>query len=143
MPSRSHTLQLYVLLRLLPLIPSMKPSVTAWKSFSWRCRHQHQPRRNIRAFTSETAITVTNLTHTQDRTLGNFLVNGVAFDPPTVPVLLQILSGTKNASELVPAGSIYGLQRNKSVELTIPAVAVGAPVSIRASTIDGPSPFLY
>ncbi|KAN0136672.1 laccase [Lactarius tabidus] len=68
-----------------------------------------------------------NLDVTFDRTLGNFLVNGVAFDPPTVPVLLQILSGTKNASELVPAGSIYGLQRNKSVELTIPAVAVGAP----------------
>lgn len=64
---------------------------------------------------------------TFDRTQGNFLVNQVAFVPPSVPVLLQILSGTKNASDLVPAGSIYGLQRNKSVELTIPAGAVGGP----------------
>jgi iron transport multicopper oxidase len=59
-----------------------------------------------------------------------FLVNGVTFVPPTVPVLLQILSGAKNASQLVPAGSIYGLGLNKSVELTVPAGAIGAPVSV-------------
>lgn len=50
--------------------------------------------------------------------------------PPTVPVLLQILSGAKSASELLPTGSVYGLDPNKSVELTIPAGAVGGPVSI-------------
>ena len=49
--------------------------------------------------------------------------------PPPVPVLLQIMSGAKNASDLLPAGSIYGLGANKSVELTIPAGAVGGPVS--------------
>ncbi|KAN0114014.1 laccase [Russula decolorans] len=56
-----------------------------------------------------------------------FLVNGVSFVPPTVPVLLQILSGTKNASDLLPKGSVYGLEPNKSVELTIPGGAVGGP----------------
>ncbi|KAH9990789.1 Cupredoxin [Russula vinacea] len=56
-----------------------------------------------------------------------FLVNGVIFEPPTVPVLLQILSGAKNASQLLPARSIYGLDANKSVELTIPGGAVGGP----------------
>ena len=60
-----------------------------------------------------------------------FQVNGVSFEPPTVPVLLQILSGAKNASDLLPAGSIYGLEPNKSVELTIPGGAVGGPVSVR------------
>lgn len=57
-----------------------------------------------------------------------FTVNGVSYDAPTVPVLLQILSG-RNVSELVPSGSIYGLQANKSVEITIPATAgaVGGP----------------
>ncbi|KAN0114011.1 laccase C [Russula decolorans] len=57
-----------------------------------------------------------------------FTVNGVSYDAPTVPVLLQILNGA-NVSELVPAGSIYGLEANKSVELTIPATAaaVGGP----------------
>ncbi|KAI0258275.1 laccase [Gloeopeniophorella convolvens] len=56
-----------------------------------------------------------------------FLVNGVSFEPPTVPVLLQILSGAKNASDLLPAGSIYGLDAGKSVELTIPGGAIGGP----------------
>jgi iron transport multicopper oxidase len=60
-----------------------------------------------------------------------FEVNGVSFKPPSVPVLLQILSGTTNASDLLPAGSIYGLGRNKTVELTIPGGAVGGPVSVR------------
>jgi iron transport multicopper oxidase len=60
-----------------------------------------------------------------------FLVNGASFEPPTVPVLLQILSGAKKASDLLPAGSIYGLDPNKSVELTIPGGAIGGPVSVR------------
>jgi hypothetical protein len=34
-----------------------------------------------------------------------------------------------NASDLLPAGSIYGLEANKSVELTIPALALAGPVS--------------
>ncbi|KAI0294023.1 laccase C [Multifurca ochricompacta] len=58
---------------------------------------------------------------------GQFTVNGVAFEPPSVPVLLQILSGTQNASDLLPSGSIYGLEANKSVELTIPALIVAGP----------------
>jgi len=56
-----------------------------------------------------------------------FEVNGVSFEAPSVPVLLQILSGAQKASDLVPAGSIYGLDRNKSVELVIPGGAVGGP----------------
>ncbi|KAH9963959.1 laccase [Lactifluus volemus] len=56
-----------------------------------------------------------------------FDMNGTPFRPPTVPVLLQILSGAKTASELLPPGSIYGLEPNKSVELTIPGGAVGGP----------------
>jgi iron transport multicopper oxidase len=46
-----------------------------------------------------------------------------------VPVLLQILSGAQNASDLVPKGSIYGLEPNKSVEITIPGGVPGGPVS--------------
>ncbi|KAI0059379.1 laccase [Artomyces pyxidatus] len=57
----------------------------------------------------------------------NFFVNNYTFEPPTVPVLLQILSGAKTAQELLPSGSVYGLQRNKSVEITIPGGAIGGP----------------
>jgi iron transport multicopper oxidase len=58
---------------------------------------------------------------------GTFAVNGVSFVAPSVPVLLQILSGTQNASDLLPSGSIYGLDANKSVEITIPALVTAGP----------------
>ena len=45
------------------------------------------------------------------------LMNGVSFQSPTLPVLLQILSGKQKASDLFPPSSIYGLEANKSVEL--------------------------
>ncbi|KAI0248016.1 laccase [Lactifluus subvellereus] len=61
-----------------------------------------------------------NLDVTFDST--SFLINGHTFEAPTVPVLLQILSGAQSASDLVPAGSIYSLGPNKSVEITIPAL---------------------
>ncbi|KAH9022280.1 Cupredoxin, partial [Lactarius pseudohatsudake] len=55
-----------------------------------------------------------------------FLVNGVSFEGPKVPVLLQILSGVP-ASQLLPNESIYAVEGNKSVEVSIPAGAPGAP----------------
>ncbi|KAN0132864.1 laccase [Lactarius tabidus] len=60
-------------------------------------------------------------------TPAKFFVNSVSFVPPTIPVLLQILSGTQNASDLLPAGSIYDLSPNKSVEISIPSGALGGP----------------
>ncbi|KAI0042265.1 multicopper oxidase [Auriscalpium vulgare] len=58
---------------------------------------------------------------------GTFYVNNQTFTPPSVPVLLQILSGASNASDLLPSSSIYSLQPNKVVELTIPGGAPGGP----------------
>jgi len=40
---------------------------------------------------------------------------------------MRSADGTKNASDLLPKGSVYGLEPNKSVELTIPGGAVGGP----------------
>ncbi|PFH45432.1 multicopper oxidase [Amanita thiersii Skay4041] len=56
-----------------------------------------------------------------------FYVNGVSFVPPTVPVLLQILSGARTAQQLLPAGSVYTLPRNKTIEITMPGGAPGLP----------------
>ncbi|KAG1721401.1 laccase [Suillus lakei] len=50
---------------------------------------------------------------------GMFYVNGFAFKPPSVPALLQILSGAQDASDLLPEGSVYVLEPNKVVELTM------------------------
>jgi len=56
-----------------------------------------------------------------------FTINGVTFVPPSVPVLLQILSGTMAATDLLPSGSVYTLPHNKVVELSIPAGVAGGP----------------
>ncbi|KAG6907930.1 hypothetical protein DXG01_006860 [Tephrocybe rancida] len=56
-----------------------------------------------------------------------FLMNNVSFAPPSVPVLLQILSGAKTAQELMPSGSVYTLPRNKVIEITIPGGSPGGP----------------
>ncbi|KAG6810814.1 Acyl-coenzyme A oxidase 2 [Tricholoma furcatifolium] len=56
-----------------------------------------------------------------------FNVNGATFIPPTVPVLLQILSGASTAQELLPPGSVYVLPKNSVIEVSIPGGTIGAP----------------
>ncbi|KAI6165261.1 laccase [Pisolithus thermaeus] len=62
-----------------------------------------------------------------------FNINNVSFEDPTVPILLQILSGATHASQLLPNGSVYELPSNKVIELSFPATdglvngAVGGP----------------
>ena len=70
-------------------------------------------------------ITATNL-------LGVYYVNGVRYRAPTVPVLLQILSGVQQATDLMPNGSVYVLEPNKVVELTMKMVGAAGPVSSRS-----------
>ncbi|KAF9459163.1 multicopper redoxase [Collybia nuda] len=49
-----------------------------------------------------------------------FTMNGRSFVPPSMPALLQIISGAKAAQELMPKGSYYELPRGKVVELSLP-----------------------
>ncbi|KAF7360839.1 Laccase, multicopper oxidase, benzenediol:oxygen oxidorectuctase [Mycena sanguinolenta] len=56
-----------------------------------------------------------------------FDVNCVSFVPPTVPVLLQILSGAHTAAELLPTGSVYILPPNLVIEISVPGGTPGAP----------------
>ena len=62
---------------------------------------------------------------------GYFTFNNVTFVDPSVPVLLQILSGARQASELLPNGSVYTLPPNKVIEINFPngTAALGSPVS--------------
>ncbi|TDL26555.1 laccase [Rickenella mellea] len=66
-----------------------------------------------------------NLALTFNFTTFKFQINGVTFEPPSVPVLLQVLSGKQDARDLLPAGSVYTLPRNKVVELTLPGGVIG------------------
>jgi hypothetical protein len=87
---------------------------------------------------------------------GKFQINGASWPStgPTVPVLLQILSGAQTAQSLLPAGSVYTLPSNKArqspshnfdrdlthaqtIQLSFPANAVGnigGPVCSHSST---------
>ncbi|KAF8334083.1 laccase 1 [Cantharellus anzutake] len=56
-----------------------------------------------------------------------FFINGATFVPPTVPVLLQILSGASTASQLLPSGSVFVLPPNKTIEISIPGGTIGSP----------------
>uniref|UniRef100_A0A8H7XYK1 laccase n=1 Tax=Psilocybe cubensis TaxID=181762 RepID=A0A8H7XYK1_PSICU len=56
-----------------------------------------------------------------------FTVNDAAWTTPTVPVLLQIMSGTLTAQDLLPSGSFYVLPPNKVIEISMPGGSAGAP----------------
>jgi iron transport multicopper oxidase len=57
-----------------------------------------------------------------------FQVNGAPFIEPSVPVLLQILSGATAAQDMLPPGSVYELPLNSVVELTLPGGSTASPV---------------
>ncbi|KAF5387491.1 hypothetical protein D9757_006578 [Collybiopsis confluens] len=60
-----------------------------------------------------------------------FSINDTSFVPPSVPVLLQILSGAQDAHDLLPKGGVITLERNKVVEVNL--IGGNAP--------GGPHPF--
>jgi iron transport multicopper oxidase len=76
-----------------------------------------------------------NLKLVANNTGGVFSINGAVYKPPTVPVLLQILSGARDATDLMPSGNVIVLEANKVVELTLLTNGFGAPVSNIPSVI--------
>ncbi|KAJ3842988.1 laccase 1 AVT [Lentinula raphanica] len=74
--------------------------------------------------------------HVVNLTLGfnppaQFFMQDVQYIPPTVPVLLQILSGAQAAQDLLPPGSVYTLPSNTTIEVNLFA----------NNTPGGPHPF--
>ncbi|KAF7364261.1 Laccase I [Mycena sanguinolenta] len=68
------------------------------------------------------ADVVLNLQITLNTTDFRFAINNVSFVPPTAPVLLQILSGTQAAQDLLPKGSVIELPANKVIEADLPVL---------------------
>nr|BAD98305.1 laccase1 [Trametes versicolor] len=66
----------------------------------------------------------------------NFFINGASFTPPTVPVLLQIISGAQNAQDLLHSGSVYSLPPNADIEISFPATAA-APGALHPFHLHG------
>jgi FtsP/CotA-like multicopper oxidase with cupredoxin domain len=73
----------------------------------------------------------------------SFYVNNVTFVSPSVPVLLQILSGARDPFQLLPNGSVYVLGANKVVELTVAINAPGGPVTLFNSSDMNVTDILY
>ncbi|KAK7032510.1 laccase, multicopper oxidase, benzenediol:oxygen oxidorectuctase [Paramarasmius palmivorus] len=67
-----------------------------------------------------------------------FTVNDVTFVPPTVPVLLQILSGAQTADSLLPSGSVVALPANSTIELSMTGGLLGLehPMHLHGHTFD-------
>lgn len=70
---------------------------------------------------------VLNLNITYDSSKFAYSINGATFISPTVPVLLQILSGARSAQDLLPSGSVYPLPPNKVIEISIPGGSNDSP----------------
>ncbi|KAF5353354.1 hypothetical protein D9756_007800 [Leucocoprinus leucothites] len=68
-----------------------------------------------------------NLTFSFDEPTFKFSINNESFTPPTVPVLLQILSGARNAHDLLPHGGVLTVERNKVVQINMPSGLIGGP----------------
>ncbi|KAH8822138.1 laccase [Flagelloscypha sp. PMI_526] len=62
-----------------------------------------------------------------------FAINGASFTPPSVPVLLQILSGARQASDLLPTGSYIPISEGQIVEINFNSQNIAG--------IGGPHPF--
>ncbi|KAK0451157.1 laccase lcc5, partial [Desarmillaria tabescens] len=69
------------------------------------------------------------------KTSGAFTVNGASFVPPTTPILLQILSGARNANNLLPEGSVYSLPANSTIEISMSGGG-GHPFHLHGHTFD-------
>lgn len=77
--------------------------------------------------TPDGADVTVNLTLAVDLEKFEFTINGVSFQPPDVPVLLQILSGARDPRTLLPSGSVITLPRNKVVQINVPSGLFGGP----------------
>ncbi|THH03129.1 hypothetical protein EW145_g6506 [Phellinidium pouzarii] len=76
-----------------------------------------------------------NLLVGKDPVSGNFTINNVAFIPPSMPVLLQVLSGAVSAGSVMPNASVYSLPPNKTVEVSFPG-AFPHPMHLHGHNFD-------
>ncbi|KAJ8073174.1 laccase, multicopper oxidase, benzenediol:oxygen oxidorectuctase [Marasmius tenuissimus] len=49
---------------------------------------------------------------------GRFMFNDISYESPSLPVLLQVLSGAREPGSLLPEGSVYELPANASIEVS-------------------------
>jgi iron transport multicopper oxidase len=80
-------------------------------------------------------VVALNIVPAWDAAIGKFTANGAPWITPSVPVLLQILSGARTAKDLLPLGSVYPLPKNRVIEISMPGLDLGGPVSVKYSLL--------
>lgn len=73
------------------------------------------------------ADTTFNLTLDFNMSSFKFSIDKQVFTSPSVPILLQILSGARNAHDLLPQGGVLTVERNKVVQVIMPSGLIGGP----------------
>ncbi|KAF5348571.1 hypothetical protein D9756_009656 [Leucocoprinus leucothites] len=64
-----------------------------------------------------------------------FDINGISYISPTVPVLLQILSGAKKPQDLLPSEQVFVVPKNALIEVNIPGTGAH-PFHLHGHTFD-------
>lgn len=68
-----------------------------------------------------------NLTLGFDERLFKFSINGNIYTPPSVPILLQIMSGARHPRDFFPPGEVLTVERFKTVQINFPSGLIGGP----------------
>ncbi|THH08552.1 hypothetical protein EW145_g2616, partial [Phellinidium pouzarii] len=77
-----------------------------------------------------------NLVIARNQTSSMHTINGVTWSSPSVPILLQILSGKTNPADLLPSGSIYALPGNSTIEISFPSDGFPHPMHLHGQNVD-------
>lgn len=64
-----------------------------------------------------------------------FFINNATFQPPPLPILLQILSKNYTPQDLLSPGNYIELPPNKVIELVMPGGSLGSPVTLSSQTL--------
>ncbi|KAJ3568355.1 hypothetical protein NP233_g5768 [Leucocoprinus birnbaumii] len=64
-----------------------------------------------------------------------FDINGISYISPTVPVLLQLLSGAKKPQDLLPSEQVFVVPKNALIEVNIPGTGAH-PFHLHGHTFD-------
>ncbi|KAJ8087783.1 laccase, multicopper oxidase, benzenediol:oxygen oxidorectuctase [Marasmius tenuissimus] len=100
--------------------PVREPAESSWKPSKWLDERDLHPLENPGAPGRPVPGGVDHKVNLDFSTSGDeFMINGVKFESPSLPVLLQVLSGAVKPDEILPRGSVYQLPPNKTIEITM------------------------
>ncbi|KAK1228361.1 laccase, multicopper oxidase, benzenediol:oxygen oxidorectuctase [Marasmius sp. AFHP31] len=100
--------------------PEREPAESDWEPSKWLDERDLHPLENPGAPGEPFPGGVDHAINLDFSTSSNeFMINDVKYESPSLPVLLQVMSGAFKADELLPKGSVYPLPPNATIEITM------------------------